>query len=269
MNDDVSSAAIQSLMAQDPSTYSSANIAALLSAITNTNLDLVTRVKLGELLSTAGDPRIFSPEDSEYWTLVTRKGISLNIGRYMVTTAEWRRFINSDAYKNDANWCEAGIQWRDSERPSWHDLASGEDVEQLVYSNQPVVGVSWYEASAYAKAHGARLLNSIERSVLVRGDEKRPYPWGDPFGRGNANTLEERLGRPCAVGLFANDRVPEAVFDLAGNVAEWTSTGEASKKAYHPGSWKQPSMAAWGKAVQLISPSARSDELGFRLAKPA
>ena len=266
-NDSISS--VKDLLKQDPSTLRDSDTSTLVSALTEPHFDLMTRVKIGELLAAAGDPRILSPEDDGYWTLVTRKGISLHIGRFMVTTQEWRQFINSDAYANDSFWCEKGLQWRDSDRPSWNDLASGDDVAQLTYGNQPVVGVSWFEASAYAKAHGARLLNSIERAVLVRGDEKRPYPWGDPFGRGNANTLEERIGRPCAVGLFGTDRVPEPVFDLAGNVAEWTSTGEDSKKAYHPGSWKQPSMAAWAKAVQLISPSARSDELGFRLAKPA
>ena len=264
-----SSSSIIRLLDQEPHTLREGDISILVNAITDNQLDLITRVRIGEFLSLAGDPRLLTPGDDGYWTLVTRKEISLLIGRFMVTTSEWRQFIDSEAYANDSHWCEAGLRWRDSERPSWNDLASGEDVAQLICDNQPVVGVSWYEASAYAKAHGARLLNSIERAVLVRGKEKRPYPWGDPFGRGNANTLEERVGRPCAVGLFGTDRVPEPVFDLAGNVAEWTSTGEETKKAYHPGSWKQPSMAAWAKAVQLISPSARSDELGFRLAKPA
>ena len=154
----ISNSSIQKLLAQEPSTYSAQNISDLLTALTEAKLDLMTRVKIGECLSTAGDPRILTPDRADYWTLVTRKGISLNIGRYMVTTAEWRNFIDSDEYNNDANWCELGLQWRDSERPSWKDLASGADVAQLICDNQPVVGVSWYEASAYAKAHGARLL---------------------------------------------------------------------------------------------------------------
>lgn len=258
---------IQQLLQQDPNTYDQDQLDVLTKALTDSSYGAQTRVRIGECLSRAGDPRLRTPSDTDYWTLVTRKGISLYIGRFMVTTAEWRSFIDSEDYANNDYWCEDGIKWRDSERPSWTQLASSPDTEQLVYDNQPVVGVSWYEAQAYASSNGARLLESIERSILVRGDEKRPYPWGDPFGRSNANTAEEGLNRPCAVGLFASDRVPEAVFDLAGNVAEWTSTGEQSKKAYHPGSWKQPSMAAWAKAIQLISPSARSDELGFRLVK--
>lgn len=225
------------------------------------------KVALGEQLSKIGDPRLSSPSDGDYWVLVERKGVQLYIAKYMVTTAEWCEFLNSDAYGDDDHWCAAGLKWRNSSRPTWNDLASGEGAQVLTHANQPVVGVSWYEAQAYARAHGARLLESGERLLLVRGPEKRPYPWGDPFGRGNANTHEESLRRPCAVGIYSRDSVPEGVYDLAGNVAEWTSTGFESKKAYHPGSWKQPSMAAWAKAIQLISPAARSDELGFRLAK--
>ena len=36
----------------------------------------------------------------------------------------------------------------------------------------------------------------------------------------------EALGRPCAVGLFGGDQTPEGVYDLAGNVAEWTGDDE-------------------------------------------
>jgi formylglycine-generating enzyme required for sulfatase activity len=272
MNDDANNdlhkrQKLQQLLSQGANNFDSDEKAFLVESLADQSINIRKRVQIGELLSKIGDPRISTPESDDYWSLVTRKGISLYIGRFMVTNAEWKQFVSSEKYSNDDYWCEDGIIWRDSERPSWQQLASGDDVEQLICDNQPVVGVSWFEAQAYARASGARLLESIERAVLVRGDEKRPYPWGDPFGRSNANTAEEALGRPCAVGLFSNDRVPEPVFDLAGNVAEWTSTGEKSKKAYHPGSWKQPSMAAWAKAIQLISPSARSDELGFRLAK--
>ena len=118
----ISNSSIQKLLAQDPSTYSEQNISDLLTALTGVQLDLMTRVKIGECLSIAGDPRILTPDRADYWTLVTRKGISLNVGRYMVTTAEWRKFIDSDEYTNDSNWSELGIQWRDSDRPSWSDL---------------------------------------------------------------------------------------------------------------------------------------------------
>ena len=133
--------------------------------------------------------------------------------------------------------------------------------------NQPVVGVTWWEAEAYATAHGARLPRADERVWVTRGRERRPYPWGSPFGTGNANTREEVLGRPCAVGIYLRDRTPEGVCDLAGNAAEWTADHVGNDRLIHPGAWDQPSMAAWAKALAMESPDSRWAGIGFRLAK--
>jgi formylglycine-generating enzyme required for sulfatase activity len=131
--------------------------------------------------------------------------------------------------------------------------------------NQPVVGVNWFEAMAYATTFGARLPYRLERSQIVRGEARRPYPWGEPFGTGRANTREEVVNRTSAVGLFRGDVTPEGVYDLAGNVGEWTLDGTGDKRVYHPGSWRQPSMAAWAKALAIRPPDGRGDDLGFRL----
>ena len=85
-----------------------------------------------------------------------RKRISLYIGRFMVTNAEWKHFVSSEKYSNDDYWCEDGL-FGELRTPSWQQLASGDGVEQLICDNQPVVGVSWFEAQAYARASGARL----------------------------------------------------------------------------------------------------------------
>ena len=103
----------------------------------------------------------------------------------------------------------------------------------------------------------------------MRGLEKRPYPWGEPFGHGNAATREEVLGRPVAIGLFRSDMTPDGVWDLAGNVAEWTLDIAGDKRVLHPGSWKQPSMESWAKAIAIQSPDYRSDDLGFRIVADA
>ena len=147
-------------------------------------------------------------------------------------------------------------------------MATRDSIKHLVVSNQPVVGVSWFEAEAYATQHNARLLSFNERMQVARGDE-RTYPWGEPFGRGNANTREEVLGKPCAVGLFVRDRTPEGIADLAGNVAEWTGDRIGDDCVIHPGSWEQTSMASWAKARALEPASTRVAALGFRLARDA
>jgi len=224
------------------------------------------RLRLGEALGRLGDPRLLRPGDPSYWTRVGVDEHDIGIGCHMVSTAEFREFL-TDGYDNIDHWCEAGRAWRDSGEPTWAVLAEDDEVAHLVVPNQPVVGVNWFEASAYARACGARLLTTFERRWVVRGVPKRPYPWGQPFGAGNANTREEALGKPCAIGLFRSDCTPDGVWDLAGNAAEWLSDGSNDEKMLHPGSWVRPSMAAWAKALEMAKPNTRSADLGFRLAR--
>ena len=227
------------------------------------------RFALGKALGEFGDPRLKSPLDEAYWSRVSfgQGDYQLNVGVNLVTTEEWSSFVTSDRYMDDTLWTEAGRKWRDGERPSWQSLAESPEGAPFAISNQPVVGVSWYEANAYAAAHGARLLDFSERLRVVRGVAKRHYPWGSPFGHGNSNTVEEALGQPCAVGLFSSDKTPEGICDLAGNVAEWTADEDENQRLIHPGAWNQPAMASWPKASRWISAAARLDNLGFRIVR--
>lgn len=225
------------------------------------------RLSVGELLGKLGDPRLQCPADDTYWTKVSLEGSAIEVGRHLVTISEWQAFVAGGGYQDDSLWDEAGRTWRDGVRRLWPALAARDEVRPLVVPNQPVVGVSWYEACAYARKHDARLLTFDERMRVSRGAEKRPYPWGEPFGRNNANTREEVLGKPCAVGLYRGDVTPEGVCDLAGNVAEWTGDAIDDQVVIHPGSWEQPSMAAWAKARSLEPARTRGADLGFRLAR--
>lgn len=225
------------------------------------------RVALGEVLGRLGDPRIRTPEDDDYWVEVPYETSRIRIGRFPVTNREFRAWAASGGYEDRAAWTEEGWAWLQSTTDPWPVNATQDGVDAFVVDNQPVVGVSYWEAVAYAQAHHSRLPRQDERKWVTRGKERRPYPWGSPFGEGNANTQEEVLGRPCAVGLYLRDRTPEGVCDLAGNVAEWTADEVGSKRVVHPGAWNQPSMAAWAKAIELKAPEDRDAGLGFRLSR--
>ena len=75
------------------------------------------------------------------------------------------------------------------------------------------------------------------------------------------------MQRPSAVGVFLKDKTPEGVFDLAGNVAEWTANIEEKKVVIHPGSWFRGAMASWPKASEILSAAARLNCLGFRIVR--
>jgi formylglycine-generating enzyme required for sulfatase activity len=225
------------------------------------------RLQLGEILGALGDPRISFPSDSSYWVEVPSDHDSIQIGRYPVTNQEFRAWADAGGYDDSAVWSEEGRTWLAGCSDPWSVRATADGSEPFVVSNQPVVGVTFWEADAYARSVGCRLPTEDERVWVIRGQERRPYPWGAPFGEGNANTREEVLGRPCAVGLYRGDRTPEGVCDLAGNAAEWTATRVRDERLIHPGAWDQPSMAAWAKAKALESPDSRWAGLGFRLAR--
>jgi hypothetical protein len=226
------------------------------------------RLQLGVALSRVGDPRLRLPTEADYWaTVTTDEGAVLQVGRFLVTNAELRAWFDAGGDKDDACWSEEGLAWRDSGPPSWAALAADPAVRHLVEDNQPAAGPSWWEAEAYARASGARLPTVDEYRAVVRGLEKRPYPWGSPFGDGNANTREEALGQPCAVGIYLADRTPEGVCDLAGNMGHWLADDSGDRKMLHPGSWARPSMAAWAKAVDMADPDTRSADMSFRLVR--
>jgi formylglycine-generating enzyme required for sulfatase activity len=227
------------------------------------------RLAVGEWLGRLGDPRLRRPSDETYWVPLTlRTNETYKLARFPVTNDEFQAWADAGGYRDRASWSEAGWAWLAGCADPWPVVAHKSDVGEYIVPNQPVVGVTWFEADAYARAMGARLPRWYERVWAVRGAGKRPYPWGDPFGEGNANTREEALGRPCAVGLYVRDVTPEGVYDLAGNAGEWTSeSADGDEFLLAPGAWDQESLASWAKALTSERPSARWAALGFRLAK--
>ena len=95
--------------------------------------------------------------------------------------------------------------------------------------NQPVVGVNWYEASAYAtwlaKVTGQayRLPTEAEWEWAARRNARR-YPWGNEWAAHACNWQGSKLARTNPVGVFAFSATPDGLHELAGNVYEWTTT---------------------------------------------
>lgn len=94
--------------------------------------------------------------------------------------------------------------------------------------DHPVRGVSWYEADAYCLWKKKRLPTEFEWEKAARGTDGRLFVWGNEFHREFAN-----FGKTVTKGgRFEKDRSPYGVYDMNGNVSEWT----ASWYAPYPGS---------------------------------
>ena len=86
--------------------------------------------------------------------------------------------------------------------------------------NNPVQGISWFEADAYCLWLGKRLPTEFEWEKAARGPEGNLYVWGNEFKRENANfgkTVQPPAQQPQDISEFG-------VYDLNGNVSEWTAS---------------------------------------------
>ena len=225
-------------------------LAELCDVSTTTNMTMPERAEAGRVLSWLGDPRpdvscdvpftieipagefIMGSDTSEYKDerpQHTRHVSVYRIGKYPVTNAQYRRFVEDGGYTEKWRrcWTDAGWQWRSErgvkEPAHWNDPKWNLD-------NHPVVGVSWYEAVAYCSWLAAttgqafRLPTEAEWEKAARGMDGCEWPWGNDFDQGEANIGESDINQTSAVGLFARDRSPYGLLDCAGNVWEWCAT---------------------------------------------
>jgi len=109
------------------------------------------------------------------------------------------------------------------------------------YENHPMTMVSWFGARGYCEYYGGRLPNEIEWEKAARGEDNRPFPWGDEIAWGNANYYSSKDpfedmssygSRTSPVGFYnggtydgfvtIDSASPYGLYDMAGNVWQWT-----------------------------------------------
>jgi serine/threonine-protein kinase len=88
----------------------------------------------------------------------------------------------------------------------------------------PVTGVTWSIALAYCRSLGGSLPTEEQWEYAARGPERRPNSWGaDRLDPGLTHVYAGPNATPAGVKTSLQDQTPPpALYDLVGNVQEWT-----------------------------------------------
>jgi formylglycine-generating enzyme required for sulfatase activity len=268
------------------------------------------------VLIPAGEFLMGSPEGDGAFDEYPQRKVYLDtyyIDKYEVTNAQFKEFVEATGYVTDAERNNRGEVWNPKE---WSDLRlrtfsnvswrcpnalldneqspnrphpdAWENYNIIDKMDYPVVQVSWNDAQAYVKWVGKRLPTEAEWEKAARGTDGRRWPWGNVFNLDiegvtvHANIASDYL---LPVDSFPTGVSPYGVYNLTGNVEEWTADWYAADYyAYGPknnpkgpdngiarvlrgGSWRHQ------KGYQVLSanrsykvPDYSSNFVGFRCA---
>jgi formylglycine-generating enzyme required for sulfatase activity len=275
---------------------------ALLAMIADPDVALRVRIAAGTVLGGLGDPRLgemVTVTEGKFLMGERREQHELilpayQIGKYPVTNAAYRPFVEAGGYQNRTWWTEAGwteIGEKKVEPRYWRDARFNKP-------NQPVMGLSWYECVAYCRWHSAatgrlwRLPTEAEWEKAARGSDGRQYPWGDEFGPERLNGRGPRNRQVCAttpVGIYPAGVSPHGLLDCVGNVWEWCATRwrkpypyDVGQDEWEPAYLQGPNLrvlrgGSWYDTSEVtrcahrfkFQPFGWNDRGGFRLVAPA
>jgi sulfatase modifying factor 1 len=181
------------------------------------------------------------------------------MGRYPVTNEEYGRFLAA----------HPGVR-----RPEhWNDT-------KFNHPRQPVVGVDWFEATAFCRWVGGRLPTEAEWEYACRAGTTTEYAFGDDLTHELAN-FGSKVDATSAVDRYPAN--PWGLHDMHGNVWEWcadwydgdyyarspvqdpTGPEEGGGRVLRGGCWCSPAVDCRSACRYGWLPGNRFRDIGFRV----
>ena len=153
------------------------------------------------------------------------------------------------------------------------------DDKRFNKDEQPVMDVTWYAARAYClwlsliesggtNDHLYRLPTEMQWEYAAVGKESRTYPWGEQDPTPTLANYNFNEGATTPVGRYSEGATPEGLYDMAGNVWEWTDSwydDTCSYRVIRGGGWNDDSERCRSADRGGSGPGDRYDSIGFRL----
>jgi formylglycine-generating enzyme required for sulfatase activity len=199
------------------------------------------------------------------------------LDRTEVTCAQYSAFLHAMAREND-------FTMRQGDDPGvvLRPVGWTSDTPPKGLEDQPVVGIAWYAAWAYARWVGGRLPTEAEWERAAAGAPGYAYPWGDTFEETRCRAGKRSAQRVDSLPAGVS---PYGLLHMAGNVREWcvdrydprwylrgartNPRGPASPKnrVVRGGSFRSTPVELVLQHRDNLRPADKAPDLGFRVAR--
>ncbi len=195
------------------------------------------------------------------------------INKYEVSNKRFKEFIVQGGYRKKEFWKNRFV--RDGKTLSWEEAmaefldATGRPGPATWQAgeyphgqdNCPVLGISWYEAAAYAEFVGKRLPTISHWRIASKTADNAILHFFSSLLIPLSNFGENGL---AALGSYQG-MTSYGVFDMAGNVREWCWNKTSKGRCIRGGAWNDVTYM-FGNVSQA-SPFDRSPQNGFRCVR--
>ncbi len=191
---------------------------------------------------------------------------AFRIGATPVTNAGWLAFVRAGGYERREWWSPEGWAARNEIELAlpggWR--ANGEQIREWhggrwepLRLDRPVSHVCWYEADAFARAHGLRLPTEAEWEKAAtfdpRDGETLSWPWGSaPPSPKLANLYGDGRFATAPVGAHPEGAAPSGALGMIGGVWEWTATPFGGYDGFHADPYPEYSEVFFGEPYRVL-----------------